>query len=78
MMKRILAVLAVSVLLGMVVGVLAGRLPGVGVFAGAAVLGSIVVVLGRNQRDLGELERRLARPADRVADDDTPLERGGR
>jgi hypothetical protein len=77
MMKRILAVLAASVLMGIVAGVLAGRLPGIGVFAGAAVLGSIVVVLGRNQRDLGELERRLAQPADRMADDDTPLDRGG-
>ena len=78
MMKRILTVLAVSLLMGIAIGVLAGTLPGVGVFAGAAVVGSIAVVLWRNQRDLGELERRLARPADRVADDDTPLERGGR
>lgn len=76
MMKRILTVLAVSLLMGIVTGVLAGTLPGVGVFAGAAVVGSIAVVLWRNQRDLKELERRLARPA--VADDDTPLERGGR
>ena len=70
-MKRILAVLAASVLAGIAVGVVAGTLAGVGAFAGAAVVGLIVVVLWRNQRDLRELERALMPPpADRVAGGD--------
>ena len=73
MMRRILAVLAVSVVVGIATGVLAGPLPGIGVFAGAAVLGSIAVVLWRNQRDLEDLERGLVPPpADRVAGEDPP------
>lgn len=79
MMKRILAVLAVSVVTGIAVGVLAGTLAGVGVFAGAAVIGSIAVVLWRNQRDLEELKAGQVPPAvDRALGDDPHERSGGR
>lgn len=61
MARRILAVLAFSVVVGLVTGLAAGRLPGVGAFAFVAAVGSIVVVLRRNYLDRLELERRLDR-----------------
>ena len=47
MTKGILAVLTISVLVGTLAGVLAGPLPGIGMFAGTAVVGSIAVLLWR-------------------------------
>lgn len=80
MMKRILAVLAVSILLGFGVGMVAGTLPGIEVFAAAAVAGSIAVVLWQNHRDRRELERALVPPPPtrRAGDDPGPNRRGER
>lgn len=77
MMHSILAVLAIGVLVGLGVGVAAGRLPGIGAFAAATVLGLIAVVLRRNHRDRKELRRGLVpEPVDRVAGPDGPLREG--
>jgi hypothetical protein len=59
MAKALLLVLAASIVIGLVVGFVAGRLPGTGAFAAAFVLGAILVVLRRNQKDLRELEAGL-------------------
>ena len=59
MAKALLLVLAVSIAIGVIVGFVAGRLPGTGAFAAALVLGAVLVVLRRNQEDLRELEAGL-------------------
>lgn len=62
MTKEFLLVLAASVVIGLAVGLAAGRLAGVGAFAAGVVLGATVVVLRRNQTDLHDLERGLVPP----------------
>ena len=62
MAKKLMVVLAVSVVLGIVVTLVAGRMAGAGSFAAAAVVGAIIVVLRRNQQDLRDLEAGLAIP----------------
>lgn len=57
--KRLILVLALSVVIGVIVGFTAGRLPGAGAFAAAALIGAVIVVLRRNQQDLRELEAGL-------------------
>lgn len=70
---HVLGVLAFSIVTGLAVGILAGTLPGIGAFAVAAVLGSIVVMLWRSQRDREELERGLVPvPIHRVVGDEPP------
>lgn len=54
--KGLIGVLAVSLVIGLAVGFAVGRLPGVGAFAAAALIGAMLVVLRRNQQDLRELE----------------------
>jgi hypothetical protein len=73
--RRILAVLAFSVAVGLVTGLAAGRLPGAGAFAFVAVIGSFVVVLRRNHLDRMELERRLEHTSAGGALGDEPLGR---
>jgi hypothetical protein len=62
MAKKLMVVLAASLVVGIVVGLAAGRTAGAGAFAAAAVIGAIVVVLRRNQQDLRELEAGLSIP----------------
>jgi hypothetical protein len=62
MAKKLMVVLAVSVVLGIVVTLVAGRTAGAGAFAAAALIGAVIVVLRRNQQDLRELEAGLAIP----------------
>lgn len=59
MAKALILVVAASIAVGLVVGFAAGRLPGTGAFAAAFVLGAVLVVLRRNQKDLRELEAGL-------------------
>lgn len=78
MTRSILAVPTVSVLVGTLAGGLAGPLAGIGVFAGAAVAGSIAVVLWKDHRDRKELERKLVSvPIRRVVGDDASIRRSG-
>lgn len=56
MAKGLMGVMLAAVLAGLAAGWVWGRLPGVGVFAAVAVLGAMVLVLRRNQRDLHALE----------------------
>ena len=60
MAKTLILVVAASIVIGLVVGFAAGRLPGIGAFVAVAVVGAILVVLRRNQKDLRELEQGLA------------------
>ena len=59
MAKGMVLVLAASAVIGLVAGFAAGRLAGMGAFVAAALLGAIVVVLRRNQKDLRVLEAGL-------------------
>lgn len=63
MAKKLMIVLAASLVLGIVVALVAGRTVGAGAFVAAAVIGAIVVVLRRNQQDLRELEAGRTIPA---------------
>lgn len=76
MTKTICMALALSVTIGLIAGLAAGPLPGVGTFALVAVAGAMAVVLWRNHRDRKELERRLVRvPVHRVVGDETLVRR---
>jgi L-aminopeptidase/D-esterase-like protein len=59
MTMRILVVLALSVTIGLIVGVAAGRLPGVGAFGLAALAGSAALALWQNHAARQTLERRV-------------------
>jgi Flp pilus assembly protein TadB len=73
MLNRLMGVLALSVVIGLVVAVVAGAAAGTGAFAAAGVIGAIIVVLWRNHRDRKELERALVPvPIRRVVRDDVP------
>lgn len=74
MLNRLVGVLALSVVIGLVVAVVAGAAAGTGAFAAAGVIGAIIVVLWRNHRDRQELERALVPvPIRRVVRDDVPV-----
>lgn len=74
MLNRLLGVLALSIVVGLVVALVAGPSAGTGAFAAAGVIGAIVVVLWRNHRDRTELERALVPvPIRRVVRDDVPM-----
>ncbi|HEU0012115.1 MAG TPA: hypothetical protein VFQ45_00440 [Longimicrobium sp.] len=60
MLNRLLGVLALSVVIGLVVALVAGASAGIGASAAAGVIGAVCVVLWRNHRDREELERVLA------------------
>lgn len=62
MAKRLMIVLAVSIAAGLLVAMAWGTYPGVGVFAAAALIGAVYVVLRRNQQDLHDLERGIVPP----------------
>lgn len=73
MPNRLAGVLALSVMIGLVITVVAGASAGIGAFAAAGVIGAITVVLWRNHRDRRELERALVPvPIRRVVGDDVP------
>lgn len=59
MLNRLVGVLALGIVIGLVVALAAGASAGIGAFAAAGVIGAIIVVLWRNQRDRKELERAL-------------------
>lgn len=74
MLNHLMGVLALSVVMGPVVAVVAGASAGTGAFAAASVIGAIIVVLLRNDRDRKELERALVPvPIRRVVRDDVPM-----
>lgn len=73
MLNRLVGVLALSVVIGLVVALVAGALAGTGAFAATGVIGAIIVVLWRNHRDRKDLERALVPvPIRRVVRDDVP------
>jgi hypothetical protein len=75
MAKALVLVLAASIAVGLAVGFVAGRLPGIGACVAVAVVGAILVVLRRNQKDLRELEQRLVPDeVDRALGDAPPPE----
>jgi hypothetical protein len=75
MAKALVLVLAASIAVGLAVGFAAGRLPGIGACVAVAVVGAILVVLRRNQKDLRELEQRLVPDeVDRALGDAPPPE----
>jgi uncharacterized membrane protein YeaQ/YmgE (transglycosylase-associated protein family) len=57
MMKRLLIALVVAVVCGVVAGAAMGARPGASVGILALVIGAIIAVLVRNQKDLDELQR---------------------
>jgi hypothetical protein len=63
---RLVLVLAIALAAGVAAGSMWDRLTGVGVFAATAVVGAMVLVLRRNQRDLQEMEAGL--PPGQVGD----------
>jgi hypothetical protein len=76
MAKGLILVVAASIAIGLAVGLAAGRLIGTGAFAAAFVLGAILVVLRRNQKDLRELEQGLVPPeVDQALGEPPPPER---
>lgn len=56
MVNRLLMVVGLAVLCGIVAGLVWGRLVGAGLGTAMALIGAIIVVLVRNQKDLHELE----------------------
>lgn len=59
MTRELIVVLAVALAAGLGAGSAWGRLAGVGVFAAVALVGAMVLVLRRNQRDLQQMESGL-------------------
>jgi ABC-type branched-subunit amino acid transport system permease subunit len=68
-----LMVVGLAVLCGIVAGLVWGRLVGTGLGTALALIGAIVVVLVRNQKDLHELEQgRVPEEVDRALGDAPP------
>jgi hypothetical protein len=67
MAKRLLIVVAVAVVCAIIASLIWGRLVGVGAGAFLAIMGAIIMVLRRNQKDLHELEHgHVPEPVDRA------------
>lgn len=78
MTKQFMLVLAASIAVGLAVGFAAGRLAGIGACVAVAVVGAILVVLRRNQKDLRELEQgQVPDPVDEALGEPPPPGRGG-